>query len=356
MSSPVHVELVTDVGRLQDYVESWDALADRVSRPRSGGAISAAWARHMMSPGSELRIWIATEGSEVVGVLPFVAETLPRGRLRLIPPATDMMYGVVPIEHPDRGREVAEAVVDDFAERAERFDQASIFWLPEGSPWAVALGSRLAGSEWVSTGTMRYSSNYTSIAEGFDAWLGQRDRVFRQGVGRRERRAKEQGFRLFTTEDPAQIMERLPHLQSFYLRSQQERGGEGYRFDDDMIGAIGTILDLPASARFALSVLERDDLVIGLSLALRAGTRMSCWIVGYDPEWSQLGPGVAALLESVAAGARAGCEIVDLGLGDHRYLRDFQDATFPLVSVTWCRPRLARLLGLGSDATTVAGA
>jgi len=353
MSSPVHVELVTDVGRLQHYIQSWDALADRASRPRCGGAIVAAWARHMMSPGSELRIWIATDGSEVVGTLPFVAETLPRGRLRLIPPATDMMYGIVPIEHPDRTREVVEAVADDFAARSEPVDQASIFWLPEGSPWTAALGSRLAGSDWVTTGMMRYNTNYASIADGFDVWLGQRNRVFSQGVGRRARRAKEQGFRIFTTEDPAQIMERLPHLQSFYRRSQQERGGDGYRFDDDMIGAIGTIL---APGRFALSVLERDDLVIGMSLALRAGTTMSCWIVGYDPEWSQLGPGVAALLESVAAGARAGCKIVNLGLGDHHYLRDFQDATFPLESVTWCRPRLARLLGLGSEATPVAGA
>jgi hypothetical protein len=42
-------------------------------------------------------------------------------------------------------------------------------------------------------------------------------------------------------------------------------------------------------------------------------------------------------------------------LGDHHYLRDFKDASAPLESLTWCRPRLARLLQLGSPAVPGAG-
>jgi CelD/BcsL family acetyltransferase involved in cellulose biosynthesis len=110
-----------------------------------------------------------------------------------------------------------------------------------------------------------------------------------------------------------------------------------------MIRTIDTAQASSPAGRFALTVLENDDVVIGTSLVLRAGTKMSCWLVGYDPEWSRFGPGVAALLESIAAGSRAGCVAADLGLGDHHYLRDFKDAYSPLESVTWCRPRLARL-------------
>ena len=355
LGAPVHIELVTDVDHLRHYVEGWDALADRVSQPRAGGGIVAAWARHMMSPATELRIWIATDGSEVVGVAPFVAEKMPRGRVRLLPPATDMMFGTVPIAHPDGARQVAEAIADDFFDRSPPVDLASIYWLPEGSPWMAAFGNRLAGPEWVVTGRMSYSSYSSTIAAGMDAWLAQRNRDFRQGAGRRARRAEEEGFRLLTTEDPAQVMERLPHLQSFYLRSKQARGGEGYRFDDDMVRAIGTAQELSPRGRFALSVLERGHQVIGASLALRAGTTTSCWIVGHDPEWSRLGPGVATLLEAMAAGRLAGCEVADLGVGEHRYLRDMQDAAFPLASVTWCRPRLARLLEAGLLTATVAG-
>jgi len=111
----VDIELVTDVDRLENFVDGWEALADRVSQPRAGGAIVAGWARHMMSPELELRIWIAADDSRVVGVLPFVAEKMVRNRLRLLPPATDLMYGIVPIADPDCADQVAGAAADDFA-------------------------------------------------------------------------------------------------------------------------------------------------------------------------------------------------------------------------------------------------
>jgi CelD/BcsL family acetyltransferase involved in cellulose biosynthesis len=349
------IELVTEVDRLQDHVAGWDALAQCTSQARGGGGIVAAWAAHMLPPDTELRVWVATEGTEVVGVLPFVAEAMPRGRFRLLPPTTDLMIGSVPMAHPDCAQQVADAVADDFVAHAEPVNMATIYWLPQGSPWSSALGRRLVEPDWVEAERTRYDSHYTSVPSGMDPWMAARDKVFRQGVGRRARRAEEEGFRLVTTEDPVEIMERLPRLQSFYVRSQEARGGQGYRFDEDMIRTIETAQALSPAGRFALTVLENDDVVIGASLVLRAGTNMSCWLVGYDPEWSRFGPGVAALLESIAAGSRAGCDAADLGLGDHHYLRDFKDACAPLESVTWCRPRLARLLQLGSPGVPGAG-
>lgn len=341
----MRIELVTDVDRLEKFVDGWEALADRVSQPRAGGALVAGWARHMMDAGSELRIWIAFDGSDVVGVLPLVAEKMARRRLRLLPPATDMMYGTVPIADPDNADLVVGAIADDFAAQAELVDMSSIYWLPAGSLWTSAFSSRLAAPDWVATSS-QYSVQYTEIAEGVDAWLAQRDGDFRREVRRRARRASEQGFRIFTAVDPAEIVQRLPRLQTFYLRRKAERGGEGYRFDDAMSKAIETALELAPPGRFGLSVLERDDLIIGMQFVILAGMRMSSWMTGYDPEpqWSRLGTGIATLLEALEAGARAGCEIVDLGVGDEPYKASFQDATLPLESVTWCRPRLARLL------------
>ena len=145
-------------------------------------------------------------------------------------------------------------------------------------------------------------------------------------------------------------MEWLPRLQSLYLRRREDRGGEGYEFDDRMVSAIGTALDLSVPGHFALSILEHDGQVIGATMAAIAGTTMSCWIVGFDREWSPLGPGIAVLVESLAAGARAGCQIADLGVGDESYKADFGDEAPPLESVTWCRPRLARLLAMTAEA------
>jgi len=350
----VDVELVTDVDLLQQYVSGWEGLADRVSQPRAGGAIVAGWAQHMMGPDSELRIWVALDHSEVVGVLPFVAEKMARGRLRLLPPATNMMYGVVPIAHPDCGSEVVEAIADDFAARSELVDLTSIFWLPEGSPWTDALGSRLGGSEWVATDTTHFTSYFTRVGVGIDAWLHQRSGKFRREVRRQARRFNEEGFRLFTAVEPGDIMEWLPQLRSLYVRRQEEREGEGYEFAEGMSSAIATTLDLSARGHLALSGLQRDGMVIGAAMAAVAGTRMSGWLIAFDREWARFGPGIAVVLECLAAGARAGCDVADLGVGDQPYKDDFQDATFPLESVTWCRPRLARLLQLGSPPTPAA--
>jgi CelD/BcsL family acetyltransferase involved in cellulose biosynthesis len=346
----VDVELVTEVDQLQDYVAGWEALADRVSEPRASGAIVAGWARHMKSADVALRIWIALDGAEVVGVLPFASEGMTGKRLRLVPPATDMLMGVVPIVDPERSSEAVAAVADAFAAQAEQIVMASIFWLPEGSPWA-AFGNGLVGDEWVTTPPVRYSSSYTDITDGIDAWLAQRDGDFRREVRRRGRRGAEQGFRIFTTVDRAEIIRRLPLLQAFYLRRKEERGGKGYRFDEGMYRAIENAVELSSPGRFAFSVLERDGLIIGMQFVLRSGRKMSSWMTGHDPapEWSRLGTGIATLIEALGAGAGAGCKIVDLGVGDEQYKETFVDGQFPLESVTWCRPRLARLLRFEAD-------
>lgn len=347
----MEIELVTDVDRLQDLVPGWEALADRVSQPRSNGAVVAGWALNMMGADSELRIWVALDRSEVVGVLPFVAEGMARKRQRLLPPATDMMYGVVPIADPDRAGDVISAIADDFAAQAELVDMAVLYWLPEESPWRDAIGSRLGGIDWVTIGSRGYSSSYTDIAEGMEAWLAHRDGDFRREVRRRARRAAEQGFRIFTTVAASEIVQRLPTVQAFYSRRKEERAGEGYQFDDHMRGAIESAVQLSTPGRLGLSVLEREDLVIGMQFVLRSGVKMSSWMTGFDPDpqWSRLGTGIATLLEALDAGARAGCEIADLGVGDEPYKEIFQDGTFPLESVTWCRARLARLLQLETD-------
>ena len=214
--------------------------------------IVAAWARHMMSAESELRAcWVATDGPEVIGVLPFVAEPMARGRMRLLPPTTNMMYGTVPIARADRGREIADAVVEDFAVHSEMVDLASIFWLPEGSPWAAAFQGRLwldpTGSPLTWPGTPPAPREST---QGLRPGSTSATRKFRKEVQRQGRRAEEQGFRLFTAVDSGEIMKWLPRLQSLYLRRREDRGGEGYEFDDRMVSVIGTALDLSVPESF----------------------------------------------------------------------------------------------------------
>jgi CelD/BcsL family acetyltransferase involved in cellulose biosynthesis len=347
----VKIHLVTEASRLRDFVDEWEALADATSSPRSGGGFVTAWAEHMMDPDAELRVWIATEGQRVLGVLPFVAEPMPRGRVRLVAPSTDLMYGTVPIAHPDRAADVVPAVVNEFVQQTDLVNIATLEWLPKGSPWTAAFRDRLDGPEWVIAAVRSYLSSATNIANGMQAWLGTRSTKFRGEVRRRVRRSEEEGFRHFTLEDPAEIARRLPRLREFYLARQRTWAkGEGYRFDDSMLRTLETAMVYCPRGRIALSVVERDDLLIGAQLVLRAGSTLSCWLIGYDAAWSRFGPGIAAIVEAFDAGARCGIMLADFGGGDEPYKDDLRDSdsAVPMQSVTWCRPRLARMLSLES--------
>jgi CelD/BcsL family acetyltransferase involved in cellulose biosynthesis len=353
----VKIHLVTEASRLRDFVDEWEALADATSSPRSGGGFVTAWAEHMMDPDTELRVWIATEGQRVLGVLPFVAEPMPRGRVRLVAPSTNLMYGTVPIAHPERAAEVVQALVDEFVQQTDLVNIATLEWLPEGSPWTATFRDRLDGPEWVVAATRNYVSSATTIGNGVQAWLNERSTEFRRTVRRRARRYEEEGFRRITTEDPVEIVRRLPRLREFYVSTQQKWAqGEGYRFDDSMIRTLETAIAYCPRGRVALSVVERDDLLIGAQLALRAGRTMSCWIIGHDAAWSRFGPGIAALVEAFDAGARCGITLADFGGGDEPYKNDLHggDSAVPMQSVTWCRPRLARMLSLESPSPSSA--
>ena len=340
------IELVTDVDRLQHFVDGWERWPNVRRNHGAAGAIVAAWARHMMAPGRRsCASGSPRDGSDVVGVLPFVAETMARGRVRLLPPLTDMMYGTVPVAHPGRAQEVAEAIAEDFAGRAEQVDLASIFWLPEGSPWATAFGTQLAEPDWVAMDMAQYSSYYTNIGDGIEAWLGRRQRSSGGRCDAGPAAARSRGFGSTRPRTRPEIMQRLPQLQTLYVRRQEERGGEGYRFDDDMVEAIGhgdRASRLGVASRCRCSRVTSGD-----RNAAGPARRDQDELLDHG-----LRPRVVparARYRGAARGARlpasqAGCEIADLGVGDQPYKDDIQDAAFDLESVTWCRPRLARLL------------
>ena len=155
------------------------------------------------------------------------------------------------------------------------------------------------------------------------------------------------GFPARHTRGPGGDRPAAAALREFYLAKQRTWAqGEGYEFDDAMLRTIENAMAYCPRGRFALSVVERDDMLIGAQLALRAGSTLSCWIIGYDAAWSRFGPGIAAVVEAFDSGARSGIMLADLGVGDETYKNDLHDgdSVVPLESVTWCRPRLARML------------
>jgi CelD/BcsL family acetyltransferase involved in cellulose biosynthesis len=342
----VDIELLTGPEEIARWAEGWNDLAEEVAQPRAGADLVAAWARHMMPSDSELRVWLGHEGGRVVGVLPLVAESLPQGRERLLPPATSLIYGIIPIARPDGALGIALALSRELAASAAAADVVTTYWTSPGSPWTEAFDRCLTGPEWVALDPAPYSSFYADIAEGFDAWLERRSYKFKKERRRCARRLDEEGFRTIVTTEPAEIVARLPLLKRVYQGRKESRGGKGYRFDEKMIEAIAEAVSASARGRFLLVTVEReqDTQLIAAQLTLRAGDRSSAWLMGFDAQWSRYGPGIVALTGGVEGSAGEGSAIFDLGEGDQAYKRDLIDGEYPLETRIWCRPRMARLL------------
>lgn len=336
----MNIELVTDLSRMYQFAEGWEALADKVEQPRAGAGIVLGWGRHMMDKGSQLRVWFAIEGGCVVGVLPFVAEPLPGGRECLLPPASTLMFGSIPIAEPDREDEIAAAIVSEFAISTSRVDLVRIDWIPVESPWLKVFNVVLSSPGWVSVNLPKYSSYYVTP----EGWLDRRQSDFKRIFRRRARRQQEAGFRLLSTDEPARIIQRLPAIQTLYRQRQEARGGGGYRFDDKMAAAITEAIALSKHGRFRLDTLEGNNKVIAMQMMLLGSRRGSGWLTGFDSEWSQLAPGVAVIAGAIAISAESGSEFLEFGVGNEAYKDYLKDGEFSLESGIWCRPRMARLL------------
>jgi CelD/BcsL family acetyltransferase involved in cellulose biosynthesis len=350
----MNIELVTDRNQLERFTEGWERLADTAARSRSGAGIVTAWAHHMMETNVELRIWFATEGSELVGVLPLVAVSSPRGRVQLLPPARTLMYGVIPIAQPGREREIAVTLAEQLADSLSSVDLVRIDWLPVGSPWLETFASALAASGLVAVNSAPYASSYANLAGGFDAWFARRKGDFRSNVGRRARRREEEGFRLCTTVDTAEIVARLPAIQRLYRGRQHARGGDGYHFGQTMIDAISDLLAVSRPARLRLITVERREEIIAMQISVNGGNMTCGWLTAYESEWSRFAPGIAAIIEGISASCSAGYDLFDFGPGDENFKSGLTDGEAALESGIWCTARIARLLEpAGSDARAV---
>jgi CelD/BcsL family acetyltransferase involved in cellulose biosynthesis len=339
----VDIELVTTDDRLDHFYEGWEALAERAGAPRSGAALVSAWSRHVRSAGQELRVWVASEPSRVVGVVALATERLAGGKVSLGPAAASMARGVVPIADPGREAEVAAALAAEMAGSTDDAQVLRIDWVPQDSPWADALAAGLELGDWVAVAVPPYQSQYIRAEGGAPGWLQRRSPDFRNETRRRERRAHEAGYRAVVVTDPEAIAARVPVLQALYHARGKARGG-GYQFDERMVAAITEALTRARPGRFSLAALEGGNGAIGLLLSLCGGPTVSTWLITFDATWSRLGPGIATIAAQVEAAAAAGQHTVDLSVGHEAYKLPMVDGTRPLRSCIWVRRRLARMM------------
>jgi hypothetical protein len=88
---------------------------------------------------------------------------------------------------------------------------------------------------------------------------------------------------------------------------------------------------LVRSGDFCLWKVFRGQEVIGGALFARAGDVSELLLTAFDPAWSRLAPGLAAVVAGIRHELDTGIQLIDLGFGGFKYLQRLSNAERPVV-------------------------
>ena len=182
------------------------------------------------------------------------------------------------------------------------------------------------------------------LSQGYDAYVARQSaaepKAFRN-LRSRQRRLEGQTVEFNADDrDPAALANLLELKRAQYRRTRQI----------DVFAAdwtrrlVADLFDRNARAglRGRLSTLRIGGCVAASHFGLQAGGVMHYWFTGFDPQFSDVSPGIILLQSIAETVAREGVTRIDLGGGVYRFKQEFADLRTPLGSgVIWGRSLLA---------------
>ena len=238
----VEIELITNVDQLKPYVSGWEALAG----VRVATAIRRSDHLWMGSTHDGSGCGTAHLDCRGAGRMRECASLRQRKDAAQSDPAASSGDGHDVRDRADRGprphRRDHRGHRRNFAPPSDVVDMASIFWLPEGSPWLHALGDRLAGPDWVQAASSRYNSYFTDTGGGIDArWRG----VMAIFAGRFDVNASRGRAGIPHDHADQRLGDHSQAAAAAGLLPTAQGGtwGQGVRFDDAMNRALEDALD-----------------------------------------------------------------------------------------------------------------
>jgi CelD/BcsL family acetyltransferase involved in cellulose biosynthesis len=318
--------VIETVENLAGCLGEWDALSVELERPFCAPAWLLAWWRHVAPAEAELRVLVAHDGDEMVGVAPWYVEDAGRRRGRYRPLGSDTCARVEPLCRPGREEEVAGAFAEALARAQPRPALLTFEGIDSRSPWPELMrGGWPAGRRpWV--GRMRSDAAPTIDLESrdFEEWFKSKTSHFRQRM-RRSRKDFEAAGGSYRLSDRADLESDIEALARLHKERWAHRGGTG-AFRDGVEGMLADAgRELVDSGRFRLWSLQLDDETISSHLLIVAGSEFGYWLTGFDADHAKISPARLGILNSVKDAATQGAERVDLGEGHSPYKYRFAD-------------------------------
>jgi CelD/BcsL family acetyltransferase involved in cellulose biosynthesis len=326
----VESELIEDVGALERYRQAWDSLAVELSRPYCAPAWALAWWNHAAPPSAALKVIVAHEGGELVGIAPFYADRWGAGLRRYSLLAAESCWRVEPLARAKDRERVAEVIAARLHEARPAPDLLSFHYLEADSPWP-----RLVAHHWPAKARPRVEHDSSLPAPtvaleagDIDAWLSSKSSNLRQQIRKKRRRLERAGAVLSPSGDPGNIERDVQAFFALHYGRWEDRGGswvQGRRLEQAVTAAAK---ELVAAGRFRVASVKVDDAMIAVSLVIAAGGEAGYWMGGFDQEWTRFSPGLIAAVEAIEDGLNRAETRFDFGPGREDYktrLADHED-------------------------------
>jgi CelD/BcsL family acetyltransferase involved in cellulose biosynthesis len=336
----VRGELVDDPARLAPHAAAWDALAVAAGRPYCAPAWMLAWWSELAPPGARLRVALAHDGDDLVGIAPCWSDPAAGPeRLRFL--AAPVCAPTGPLAAPGREPEVAFALAAVLGGASPAPRLLSLEGEPSDSPWprllahAWPVGRGVAARLAESVAAPAVSLNGV---DDFDEWLAARSRNFRSQARQGRRRLDEAGAVCRQLSEPEAIAAALPDLARLHHMRRDPRGGSAVLDDRNLRMLEVAAAELAPAGRLWISQVAGPDGTVAALLFVAAGGTGAYWNGGFDDAWGRSRPGLQALLLAVEESVRRGLHELDLGPGDQHYKGRLADRRRELVSIS-LRPR-----------------
>ena len=331
----LRAEIIEDPAVLDSERAAWDALAVEAARPLTSPAWMLAWWRHLAPAGAQLRVVLARDGDELVGVAPYWARHGPFGFVEYQLLAAGNGQRLAPLAAAGRSGEVAAATATALSEADPRPATVRVDATDVDSPWPEALRSGWPGGlrPWVRCDRVLSAPVLEIDGRGFDDWLQSKSKNFRQQMRGGRRKLEKAGAyaRLSGRDDLERDLFTLARL---HHARWSARGGSSV-----MEPAVERLLldagrELVASRRFRLWVIEVEGRPISAHLFVAAGGEVAYWNGGFDPAFAQYKPALQTLLAAVEDAFEHGDRRVDFGSGAQPYKQRFAEGDHPIAWYT----------------------
>jgi CelD/BcsL family acetyltransferase involved in cellulose biosynthesis len=284
-----------------------------------------AWWQACRPKGARLRVILAYDRGQLVGVAPFFAQpTFGLVEMRLLGAGFCHRIGI--LARPGYEEPLAPAIAAALAQGRPRPASVVFEGVDGEDRWPSLIAahwpSRLR-PEQRTDGEMQ--APVIRLEDSYEKWMERRERGFRKEARRLGRRLEEHGVSARLASDATAV----DTLLALHHARWSQRGGSNVQQTARAVLAQAAT-GLASPQRLFVAMLESTTGPIAAELVVTAGRTAVFWGGGFDPSWAQHGPGMQTMLFALRQLAEDGVRTADLGGGDHRYKQKMADETTTL--------------------------